>query len=83
MRLTVRLPLCVERELKAYCVTRGIRKSDAVREALKRLLAKSSGPATPYELGKDGFGADDSQSGNIARNTKRLIRERSRGNAPR
>ncbi len=83
MPLTVRLPPRVEQELKEYCVTRRITKSDAVKEALERLLAESSGQAAPYELGKDGFGADDSSRGNIARNTKRLIRERFRGKARR
>ena len=83
MALTVRLPPRVEQELKAYCVTRRITKSDAVKEALERLLTESSAQATPYELGKDGFGADDSQSGQIARNSKRLIRERFRDKARR
>lgn len=83
MPLTVRLPPRVEQELKAYCVTRRITKSDAVKEALERLLAESSGQATPYELGKDGFGADETRRGSIARNTKRLIRERFRGKARR
>ena len=54
-----------------------------MKEALERLLAESSGQATPYELGKDGFGADETQRGSIARNTKRLIRERFRGKARR
>ena len=83
MSLTVRLPPRVEQELKAYCVTRRITKSDAVKEALEHLLSETAGQATPYELGKDGFGADDSQQGDIARNTKRLIKERYRGKARR
>ncbi len=83
MSLTVRLPPRVEQELKAYCVTRRITKSDAVKEALQRLLSETAGQATPYELGRDGFGADDSQRGDIARNTKRLIKERFRGKARR
>jgi Arc/MetJ-type ribon-helix-helix transcriptional regulator len=81
--LTVRLPPRVEEELKAYCVARRISKSDAVKEALQRLLSETPNQATPYDLGRDGFGADESQSGNVARNTKRLIRERFRGKARR
>jgi Arc/MetJ-type ribon-helix-helix transcriptional regulator len=81
--LTVRLPARVEQELRAYCVTRRISKSDAVKQALERLLAEAQGQRTPYELGKEGFGADDTQRGDIARNTKRLIRERFRGKARR
>jgi len=83
MALTVRLPLRVEEELKAYCATRRITKSDAVKEALERLLSESASQATPYELGKHGFGADASRGGEIARNTKRLIRERFRAKARR
>ena len=83
MALTVRLPTRVEQELAAYCVTRRITKSEAVKKALEQLLADSAGQATPYELGKHGFGADGSQRGDVARNTKRLIRERFRGKARR
>lgn len=83
MALTVRLPLRVEQELKNYCVTRRITKSDAVKQALERLLSDTAGQATPYELGMDGFGADHSRQGDIARNTKRLIQERYRGKARR
>src|SRR5689334_11527191 len=61
MPLTVRLPPRVEEELKAYCVARRISKSDAVKAALERLLSETGNHATPYELGSDGFGADDSQ----------------------
>ena len=83
MPLTVRLPPHVEQELKAYCVARRITKSDAVKEALDRLLSESAGQAIPYELGKEGFGADDTRRGDIARKTKRLIKERFRGAARR
>jgi hypothetical protein len=83
MPLTVRLPTRVEQELKAYCATRRITKSEAVKEALERLLAEADVRASPYELGKEGFGADRSPAGDVARHTKRLIRERFRGKARR
>jgi len=83
MTLTVRLPPRVEAELKAYCASRRITRSAAVKQALERLLAETPGEPTPYELGKDGFGADATGRGDIARNTKRLIRERFRGKARR
>lgn len=76
MSLTVRLPTRVEQELNAYCATRRITKSEAVKLALERLLSEGAVQASPYELGKAGFGADHSPGGDIARNTKRLIRER-------
>lgn len=83
MSLTVRLPPRIEQELATYCVSRRITKSDAVKQALERLLAEDARALSPFELGKDGFGADDSKRGDIARNTKRLIRERFRGKAGR
>jgi len=83
MPLTVRLPPRVEEELKAYCVAHRISKSDAVKQALQRLLSETGDQATPYDLGNKGFGADDSQRGDIARNTKRLLKERFRAKARR
>ena len=83
MPLTVRLPPRIEEELKAYCVAHRISKSDAVKEALQRLLSEAPDQASPYDLGKDGFGADDSPAVDIARNTKRLLKERFRGKARR
>ena len=83
MALTVRLPPRVEEELKAYCVSRRITKSAAVKEALERLMSETAGQATPFELGKEGFGVDDSAGGDVARNTKRLIKDRFRAKARR
>jgi hypothetical protein len=73
----------VEQELKAYCVTRRITKSEAVKEALERLLSETAGQVSPYELGKNGFGADESPGTDVARNTKKLLKERFRGKARR
>jgi hypothetical protein len=76
MTLTVRLPPRVEEELKRYCVTRRLTKSQVVKEALEQLLARSADAPTPYELGAKGFGADTTGPRDVARNTKRLLRER-------
>lgn len=83
MTLTVRLPPRVEEELQRYCVTRKLTKSQVVKEALEQLLARGADAPTPYELGAKGFGADTSGPHDVARNTKRLIRERFRGKARR
>jgi hypothetical protein len=83
MALTVRLPPRVEEQLRAYCVSRRITKSAAVKEALERLMSESTGQVTPFELGKEGFGVDDSAGGDVARNTKRLIKDRFRAKARR
>jgi hypothetical protein len=83
MTLTVRLPPRVEEELTRYCVTRQLTKSQVVKEALEQLLARDADASTPYELGAKGFGSDHSGGRDVARNTKRLLRERFRAKARR
>ena len=83
MPLTVRLPLRIEQELAEYCVKRRITKSNAVKQALERLLADTSGTRSAYALGRQGFGADRSGSADVARHTKQLLRDRFRGKSAR
>ena len=83
MTLTVRLPMRVEEELARYCAERKLTKSGAVKQALDELFARQ-GPASPYELGRDLFGADakpGEPAEDLARHTKRKLRERFRGRA--
>lgn len=83
MTLTVRLPPRVEEELARYCVSRGLTKSQVVKEALERLLAQAADAPTAYELGAKGFGSDKTWPRDVAGNTKRLLRERFRVKAHR
>ena len=81
MTLTVRLSDRVEQELAEYCVKHRVTKSEAVKRALMDMLAINAGKPSAYDLGKDLFGAD-TDSGpvvDIARHTKRLLREHFRG----
>ena len=76
MTLTVRLPERVEQDLAEYCVAHGVSKSEAVKRALEQLLRN---PATgKVDLIHPFIGCDTS-SGDVARHTKRLLRERFRG----
>jgi hypothetical protein len=81
MTLSVRIPPRVEQELAEYCARNGVSKSEAVKHALDQFLAAQTGAQSPYELGKDLFGAhtDEAPAEDIARDTKRLLRERFRG----
>ncbi len=81
MTLTVRLPDRIEQELAEYCVKHRVNKSEAVKRALMDLLAANAGKPGAYDLGKDLFGAhtDAEPVEDIARHTKRLLRERFRG----
>jgi Arc/MetJ-type ribon-helix-helix transcriptional regulator len=81
MPISVRLPPRVEQKLAEYCVSHKVTKSDAVKQALERMLETSARNPSPYEIGRDIFErhkrtkpADD-----IARHSKRLLRERFRG----
>lgn len=73
MTLTVRLPDRVEQELAEYCVTRGVTKSDAVKAALEQLLRA---PAEDMAGRDHPFVGSDNSKGDVARHTKRLLRER-------
>jgi len=77
MTLTVRLPPRVEQGLAEYCVKHRLSKSDAVKQALVDLLASGEGTPSAYDLGKDLFGphTDAPPGEDIARNSKRLLRE--------
>ena len=72
MNLSIELPKALENQLLAYCHAQGITENEAVQYALHQLLGISP---TPYELGAEGFGADHTHSGDIAKNSQRLLRE--------
>ncbi len=76
MTLTVRLPVRVEQDLAEYCVAHGVSKSDAVKRALEELLQT---PAKGKADLNHPFIGCDTTPGDVARHTKRLLRERFRG----
>ena len=81
MPLSVRLPRRVEQQLAEYCVSHRLSKSEAIKQALERLLDPKGRKRSPYELGKAFF---DQHRGtpateDIAHNTNRLLREHFRG----
>jgi hypothetical protein len=56
-----------------------IQLSDDFNEPLPLLIANK--PLTPYELGKNGFGSDQTHEGDIAQHTKDLLKARFTNNA--
>ena len=54
--------------------TRGLFEDQAIEQAIRQLLGETLEP-TPYDLGIRGFGADKTHSGDIARHSKRRLRE--------
>ncbi len=81
MPISVRLPPRVEQKLAEYCVAHKVTKSEAVKQALERLFEAGAGTPSPYELGSDIFERQErvAPTEDLARHTKRLLRERFRG----
>lgn len=81
MPLSVRIPQTVEQQLAEYCVKHRVSKSDAVKQALDEFLATKAGDRSPYDLVRDLIAPDTDERPveDVARNTKRLLRERFRG----
>lgn len=74
MTLSVRIPDKVEQELAEYCAKHRVTKSEAVKQALEQLLSKATDkPALDVYAKK--FRGSDKRPGDVARHTKRLLRE--------
>lgn len=81
MNLSIDLPKTLEERLTAYCALQGISRSEAIKRALNKLFNENL--PTAYDLGANEFGADQTHSGDIARNSKHLLRERFRAETTR
>ena len=79
MALNVRLPSSLERELDEWCAAHSTTRTAAVRRALTQLLTTKHRTRTPFELGRDGFGSDNSPGRSVARTSQQALRRRFRG----
>ena len=78
MPISVRLPPRVEQQLAAYCAHAKLTKSEAVKRALERLFESEATPAAANPAAKR-FVGSDKRGGDVARQSKRLLREHFRG----
>lgn len=80
MTVSVRLPPVLEEELAQYCAERSVTRSEAIKQAIKRLVAAERDIPSAYELGRDFFDpkTDKVPADNVAANSKRLLRQRFR-----
>jgi hypothetical protein len=78
MAISVRLPPRIEQQLADYCVRARLTKSEAVKRALERLFEEEPAPVGTTAAAKR-FVGSDKRAGDVARNTKRLLREHFRG----
>ena len=77
--LNVRLTNALERELDAWCAAHSTTRSVAVKQALSQMLSVNAEVASPFELGKDGFGSDTTSGRRVARNSQQALRRKFRG----
>ena len=80
MTVTVRLPAVLEEELAQYCIERRLTRSDAIKQAIARLVTAERDAPSAYDLGRDLFDpkTDERPVDDVAVNSKRLLRERFR-----
>jgi hypothetical protein len=78
MAISVRLPPRVEQQLADYCAHTRLTKSEAVKRALERLFDQEAAPAALSSAAKHFIGSDK-REGDVARNSKRLLRDHFRG----
>ncbi len=72
MSLSIQLPDKLEQQLSIYCQEHHLSINETIRLAIERLLTTNP-PLSPYELGKDGFGADQTHEGDVAQQSKALL----------
>ncbi len=75
MSITIDLTPSLEKELASFVEKENINVSLLFQQFLEDLMREKSQP-TPWELGRDGFGADQTHEGDIAQNTKALLKAR-------
>ena len=78
MPISVRLPLRVEQQLAEYCAHAKVTKSEAVKRALEGLFRQGDTP-TGISAAARLFVGSDKRRGDVARRTKRLLRDHFRG----
>ena len=78
MAISVRLPPRVEQQLAEYCASSKLTKSEAVKRALERLFEEERAPPAANAAARRFVGSDQRQ-GNVAKESKRLLREHFRG----
>jgi hypothetical protein len=79
MSLSIQLPDNLEQQLSVYCQEHHLSINETIHLAVERLLTTNP-PLSPYQLGKDGFGADQTHEGDIAQHSKELLKARFRKN---
>ena len=75
MSITIDLNPSLEKELASFIEREKIDVSLLFQQFLEDLMREKHQP-TAWELGQEGFGADKTHEGDIAQNTKSLLKAR-------
>ena len=79
MPVSIRLGAALEERLTRASRKLRLNKTEVVKRSVEAYLAQIEPGRTPYELGKDLFGADDDQETNLSSGVKRRMKSRLRG----
>lgn len=74
--ISLRLPPELERELNILSKESGKTRTDIVKESLVSYISKFSNEKSSYELGKDLFGTNNFEDGNLSINRKAILKEK-------
>lgn len=74
MPVSIRLGQDLEERLAKASRKLRVNKSDVIKRSLEAYLATLEPGRTPYELGKDLFGADESHGSDLSSTFKRRLR---------
>ena len=78
MPISFRLPPRVEQQLADYCAHAKLTKSEAIKRALERLFEQDPAPVGRSAAARRFIGSDK-REGDVARHSKRLLRQAFRG----
>lgn len=74
--ISLRLPPDLERKLNSFAKAEGKSRTEVVKESILKYIENRGNTKTPYELGLDLFGKNDSGQTDLAQNRKNYLRDR-------
>lgn len=73
---SIRLSADVEKKIEKISRTEKTTKSEIIKTALKEYFDSYDKKSTPYDLGKNIFGKYGSGKGDLAKNRKKILKEK-------
>lgn len=73
--ISLRIPEEMEKRLRSLARLEGKSRSEIIKQSIAEYLTRREGALTPYELGKDLFGAASSDREDLSVNRKQYLKE--------